>query len=33
MSDLDLVILGGGALLVIMFCFWIWIEYKRDTER
>ena len=29
----DLLILGGGALLVIMVCFWIWIEYKRDTER
>jgi len=29
----DLLILGGGALLVTMFCFWIWIEYKRDTEK
>ena len=29
----DLLILGGGALIVAMVCFWIWIEYKRDTER
>ncbi len=29
----DLLVLGGGAVLIALFCLWIWWEYKRDTEK